>query len=235
MNEKERNASIEYILSKGLGKPQTMYSRIAEMFRAVGFRYIFWDAGYSIFFSAVSCAIAFALFISSPTDYKYSAAVAVAPLSFLLIMTFAETSERACGLYELKQTCRYTIRQITALRLLCYSIVGAVFTAVVSVIGTSGVYGFFSMFTLCLSALFICAALSLTVMRYLRNTWANAVYSAAWVIVNLTFPVLFGGRWEKVLGSIPIAISLAVASACAAVFAVQISKMLSEVKKYAVA
>ena len=235
MNEKDKNASIEYIISQGLVKPQTARSRIAEMLRVVGFRNIFWDTGYSIFFAAVSFAIVFALFVASPADYKHSAAVAAAPLSFLLITAFAETTERTYGLYELKQTCRYTIRQITALRMLCYSITGAILTAVISVIGASGAYGFFSMFTLCLSALFICAVLSLSIMRRLRNKWANAVYSAVWVFVNIAFPALLTDKWEKILGSIPIAMSVAAAVICAAVFAVQISKMLSEVDKYALA
>ena len=239
MNENAKNTSIEHILAKGLVKPRTARSHIAEMLRTVGLRYIFWDTGYSCFFATVSFSIVFALFVSAPTDFKYSSAVAVAPLSFLLMTVFAETSEQLCGLYEIKQTCRYTIRQITAVRVLCYSVAGAGFTAVISVIGVSSpsqgfvVYGFFSMFTLCLSALFICAVLSLTVMRYFRNTWANIVFSATWIFVNIALPTLIGNRWETILGSIPIAVSVAVTVIGAAGFAVQISKMLSEENKYA--
>ena len=235
MNEKEKNASIEYILTQGLVKPQTACSRITEMLRVIGFHHIFWDTGYSVFFIVVSLAIVFALFVASPSNYRYSIAVAVAPLSYLLITAFAETPERSCGLYELKQTCRYTIRQITAIRVLCYSIIGAVFTAVVAVMGAKDAYDFLSLFALCLSALFICAALSLTVMRYLRNKWASAAFSVAWMLVNIALPALFNDKWEKVLGNIPVAISAAAALIGAAVLAYQISKMLSEVKEYALA
>jgi len=124
MNENEKNASIEYILAQGLRKPQTTRSRIIEMIRGIGFRYIFWDTGYSLLFAAVTIAVVAALLTAWPDDYRYTASVAVAPLMFLLIMASAETSERACGLYELKQTCRYTVRQITALRVVCYSAAG---------------------------------------------------------------------------------------------------------------
>jgi hypothetical protein len=235
MNEKEKNASIEYILTQGLVKPQTAYARIAEMFRCIGFQHIFWDTGYSVFFAAVSFAIVFALFVTSPTAYRYSAAAAVAPLSYLLIMAFAETSERSCGLYELKQTCRYTIQRIIALRVLCYTIAGSAFTAVIAVVGATSVYDFFSVFALCLSALFLCAALSLTVMRVFRGKWVNAIYSAIWVFVNIALPFSLGDRWEKILGNVPMAISILIAAIGAAVLAYQISKMLSEVKKYALA
>jgi len=235
MNEKEKNASIEYILTQGLVKPKTARSRIVEMAHTLGFRYIFWDTGYSVFFAAVSFAIVFAMFVISPSAYRYSAAVAVAPLSFLLILTFAETSERSCGLYELKQTCRYTIRQIAALRVLCYSFAGAIFTAVIAAMGANDTYEFVSLFTLCLSALFICAALSQVMMRFLKNKWANAFFSAAWIFINIAFPFSLGDKWEKVLGTIPIAISVIVAVIGAAVFAYHVSKMLSEVDKYALA
>jgi len=235
LNNNEKNKSIEYILSHGLVTPQTTRSKIFEMFRTIGVRYIFWDTGYSLFFAALTLAIALALLVIINADYRYSAAVSVAPLMFLLINAFAETSERACGLYELKQTCRYTIRQITALRVLCYSLVGAAFTAVVTVLKMQDLHEFISMFTLCLSALFICAALSLSVMRYTRRLWANAVFSGAWVFASIALPFSLGKKWEVLLGNTPVIISAIIAVIGATALIYQISKMLSEVEKYAVA
>ena len=234
MNEKVKNASIEYILSQGLVKPQTARERIAEMLRTIGFRFIFWDTGYSLFFAAVTLAVVLVLFSLVPERYRCSAAVAVAPLLFLLITLFAETSERACGLYELKQTCRYTIRQITALRVIGYSVVGSVFTAVVAATSVDSGYEFLSLFPLCLSALFFCAVLGLSAMRFLHGKWVNASFSAVWVFVNIALPFSLGEKWEAILREMPIAFSVALAVLGAAVLAYQISKMLSEVKKYAV-
>ena len=235
MNEKDKNTSIENIIAQGLVKPQTVRSRIATMYHAVGLRHIFWDTGYSLFFAGISFAIVFVLYIIFPTNCHYSAAVAVAPLSCLLITAFAETSQRFCGLYQLKQTCRYTIRQITALRLLCYSIIGAVSTAVVAALGAGDAYEFSLLLTLCLSALFICVALSMTVMRVSRGKWASAVYSAAWIFLNLALMSMLGEKWEKILGSIPVMLSVAACVLGAVVLAYQISRMLSEVDKYAIA
>ncbi|MCL2082130.1 MAG: hypothetical protein FWH04_02685 [Oscillospiraceae bacterium] len=235
MDEQKKRASIDYILAQGLVTPQTTRSRITEMFRTLGPRYIFWDMGYSLLFAALTFALVMALFVVVPYDYRFSAAVAVAPLFFLLINVFAETSERACGLYELKQTCRYTIRQITALRVLCYSVAGAVLTAVVAIIKMETAYEFISMFTLCLAALFVCAALSMSVIRYVRKLWANAVFSAAWVFATAALTLSLGKPWETLLSNTPIIISVAVALIGIAFFVYQISKMLSEVDKYAVA
>ncbi|MFC4305299.1 hypothetical protein [Cohnella boryungensis] len=235
MDKKTKNTSIEYILSQGLVKPQTARERIAEMLRTIGFRFIFWDTGYSLFFATVTLAGVLVLFNFAPDDYRYSAAITVAPLVFLLITMFVETSERTYGLYELKQTCRYTIRQITTLRVICYSVVGSVFTAVIAAISADSRYEFLSLFPLCMSALFICAVLSLSIMRFLHNKWVIAVYSAAWVFVNTALPFSLGEKWEAILREIPIVFSASLAIFGAAVLVYQISKMLSEVKKYAVA
>ncbi|MDR0294282.1 MAG: hypothetical protein LBH95_09055 [Oscillospiraceae bacterium] len=235
MNEREKNASIAYILSQSPLKPRPARARAAGMLRAIGLRYIFWDTGYSLFFAAVTLAAVTALFLAAPGEYRYSAAVAVAPLLFLLTSAFAETSERADGLYELKQTCRYTIRQIAALRVLCYSVAGAAFTAVVAAAGAKDGYEFISLFPLCLSALFACAALSLAAMRFLRGKWGGAAFLAAWAFVSAALPFSLGERWETLLGGTPAAISAVIAVTGAAALAVQLSKMLSEADKYAAA
>ncbi|MFD0678991.1 MULTISPECIES: hypothetical protein [unclassified Paenibacillus] len=234
MDKKTKNASIEYILSQGLVKPQTVRERIAEMLRIIGFRFIFWDTGYSLFFAAVTLAVVLVLFSFAPDDYRFSAAIAVAPLVFLLITMFAETSERTCGLYGLKQTCRYTIQQITALRVICYSVFGFVFTTVIATISTDNGYEFLSLFPICLSALFLCATLSISFMRFLHGKWVNAVFSAVWVFVNIVIPFSLGQKWETILREMPIAFSVVLAVLGGAALAYQISKMMSEVKKYAI-
>jgi hypothetical protein len=235
VNEQEKNASIEYILSQGLVKPQSTRERITEMIRQVGFRFIFWDMGYGLFFALLSLAAVIALFGLTPDNYHRSAAVACAPMLFLLITAFSEMSERALGLFELKQTCRYTVTQISTLRVICYSFAGTVFTIIITAVSVAGVYEFFSLFPLCLSALFLCAVLEISVMRAVRGRWASAVYSAVWTLVNILLPLSLGQAWENLLRGTPLAASVALAAASILVFGYQISKMLSEGKKYAVA
>lgn len=234
MNEKTKNASIESILSQGLVKPQTARDRIEEMARSIGLRFIFWDTGYSLFFAALTLAGVLVLFSLAPDAYRRSAAIAVAPLLFLFAILFAETSERISGLYELKQTCRYTIRQITALRVTCYSVLGSAFTAVVAAVSADNGYEFLSLFPLCLSALFVCAVLALSVMQILHFKWVHAAFSAAWVFVNIALPFSLGDKWEAILREMPIAYSTVLAVLGAAALSYQISKMLREVKKHAV-
>ncbi|SDS23258.1 hypothetical protein SAMN05444162_1017 [Paenibacillaceae bacterium GAS479] len=235
MNEKNKSASIEFILSHGLVKPLTARERIVEMARSLGLRFIFWDTGYSLFFAALTLAGILVPFSLAPDDYRCSAAVAVAPLLFLTAILFAETSERGDGLYELKQTCRYTIRQITALRVICYSIIGSAFTAVVAAISADNGYEFLTLLPLCLSALFVCAVLALFSMHILQGRWVYAAFSAGWIFLNIAIPFSLGEKWEDMLREIPIAYSIVLSVLGAAALTCQILKMLQEVKNHAIA
>jgi hypothetical protein len=231
MTDKDR--SIEYILDHGLVRPKTAREQASDIIRIFGFRFIFWDTEYSLTFTAITTALILAVFAIAPNDYRCSATVAVAPLLYLLIAVFTETAERTSGLYELKQACRYTTRQITALRTVCYSVVGTVYTAVVALISAVSVSEFVTMFSLGLLALFVCAVPQLTLTRFVRYKWVNALYAAVWVFLNVALPFRLGAVWEKTLAGIPIAVALGVSVAGAAIIVCQIKKMLTEVKPYA--
>jgi hypothetical protein len=229
----DKDKSIEYILDHGLVKPKTAREQAIEMMRTCGWRFVFWDTAYSLTFAAITIAVVLAVVAVVPNDYRCSATVAAAPLLYLLISVFTETAERASGLYELKQTCRYTMRQITALRTACYSAAGAVYTAVVALGSANSASEFMTMFPLGLLALFVCAVPQLALARLAHGKWANALYAAMWVFVNIAVPFRLGEVWEKTLAGIPVAVSLGIAIAGAAIIVYQIKKMLTEVKSYA--
>ncbi len=235
MNEAEKNKSIDQILAQGLVNPQTTGERISGMLRELGLRFIFWDTGYSLFFAAITLACTFALFMLAPSTYRISATVAVAPLLLLFAILFAETSERLGGLYQIKQTCRYTIRQIAALRILCYCALGILFTVFVALVRADQEFGFFSLFPLCLSALFVCAALSLSMLHQARNQWNYPVFSAIWLLATIVVPLSFGEAWESTLREMPLMFSIGLTVIGVGLFVWQISKMLREVTRDAIA
>ena len=235
MNEKEKNASIEYILARGLVKPPTPWERISKMHRVLGLKFIFWDLSYSIIFVSVTLLGVTFMLQHAPMDYPYSLALGFSPLLFLLIILFSELNERACGLYELKQTCRYTSRQITALRCIYYSLAGMAFTVIVAAFAAESTTQFFKVLPLCLGGLFLCAATSLSVIRLTHNRWNIVVLSVAWVFINLSLPIALRENWELFLSGLQLVFTIAFMMAGAAVFMYQTNKMLMEGKQYAIA
>ena len=236
MTDKDKNASIEYILSQGFVEPTTLRERIIKMHRVLGWKFIFWDFSYSLIFVCVTLLGVMFLLRHMPTNYyPHSIAVGFSPVLFLLIMLFAEMSERACGLYELKQTCRFTSRQITALRCIYYSIAGIGFAILVTAFTTDSTSQFFRILPLCLGGLFLCAVVKLSIIRLAHNKWAIPLVSAVWLLLNIALPLIFGERWEVLLPSIPLFITIIFAISGVVMFIYQTNKMLSEEKNYAIA
>lgn len=236
MTDEKKNASIDYILAQGFVKPPTFWECITKMHRTLGWKFIFWDFSYTVIFVCVTLLGITFLFHHAPVqDFPYSVAFVFSPVLFLLIMLFAEMNERACKLYELKQTCRYTSRQVTALRCIHYSVVGMAFAVFVTAFATDTTAQFFRVLPLCLGGLFLCAAIELSVVRLTHSKWAVAISSAVWLVLNLALPLAFGTRWETFLSSIPIVFTIIFAAAGAAVFVHQTNKMLTEENSYATA
>jgi hypothetical protein len=235
MNESDKNRSIESILLQGLTKPLTAKEHIVEMSTLLGWRFIFWDKGFSLFFSVLTLSGVFALFTLAPEAYRCSAAVAAAPLLFLIAILFSETAERLSGLYELKQTCRYTVQQVTALRVGCYSLLGLAFSAVIAAVSANSGPEFIALFPLCLSALFLCAILALAANHLLRSQWVHALFAAVWVFANLALPYFWGDQWEALLREMPVIFSIGLAVSGAIILACQLSNMLRGGHTYAAA
>jgi len=233
-NKDSKDKSIEYILAQGFVEPPTFWGRVSKMFRVIGWKFIFWDLNYSLIFASVTILGIMFLFRYVP-ELQYSIAFALSPIMFLIIVLFAEISERMCDLYELKQTCRYTSRQIAAPRCVCYSVVGVVFAVGVTAFSAENIAQFFRLLPLCLGGLFLFAAIELLVIRFSRNKWAIAIFSSAWILLNLALPAIFRGYWEAFLSNLPIVLTIVLAIMGALAFAYQTNKMLMEENYYVIA
>ena len=235
VTENKKNASINYILDQGLVKPPTLWQCITKMHRVLGWRFIFWDINYSIIFASVSLLAMTFLFFYAPSDLRYSAAFGFSPVMFLLIILVSEMNERACRLYTVKQTCRYTSRQISALRCIYYSIAGVAFATIIVAVSTENIAQFLRLLPLCLGGLFLCAAIELSVLRLSHSKWSIAVFTLGWMIINAILPIMFFEHWERFLSGLPLVFTITFALAGAAMFMYQTTKMLTEEKQYAIA
>jgi len=231
MTDNQKDTSIEYILKQGFTKPPSLRERITKMHRVLGWRFIFWDLSYSIIFVFVTLLATMFLFRHVPVYYfQYSVAVGFSPILFVLITLLVEINERACSLYQLKQTCRYTSRQITALRCIYYSLAGVAFAIAVAALSSENTANFFRILPLCLGVLFLCATLELSVLRLSHSKWTIAGFSVVWMLINFSLPVIFGGRWEAFLSNLPLIFTVIFMIMCAIVFMYQTNKMLTEGK-----
>lgn len=231
-----KNDQIEFILTQGLRKPKSAKEKMSEVARSIGFRNIFWDTGYGLLLTAITLLIVSSIFIFMPEEYRFTTSTIAAPLIFLLILFLTEMSERVNGLYELKQTCHYTILQVTTLRVICYSMIGFIFTIGIVWFSTGNGYDFLLLLSICLFALSLCATLSLSFIKIFHGKWTFAMFSCIWIVLSLLIPFTLGiERWEGLLREMPITLMIILAIIGCISLAYQLKKIFSEVRNYATA
>ena len=230
-----REASITYILDEGFTAPLSIWHRARRIAEGLGLRFVFWDTAYSLIFAGLTVAVVALVVTATPEEWRYTVAAACSPLLFLLITLMTEVVERATSMYDLKQTSHFTIRQITALRIMAYSLVGAVFATVVAVLAAHSAHEVASLLPLSLAVLFLCATLEISTLQLTRNPWAVAVFTALWLTVSLGLPLRYKQDWEGFLANLSVAITGLIALVSLGILVWQISRMLNETRKYAVA
>ena len=234
-SDEEKERAVEYILSKGLKKPKSLWQELYDMYRALGLRYVFYDAASSMGIAVFVMIGFYMISLMSSEQYTNASMFAAAPVFFIFVLILTETAERMSVVYELKMTCKYTIRQIAAFRILCFSLMGTVFCTLASLfVGYTDIGDFLRPFSLSLCALFLCSFLSLYIIEAFRKIPFTPVL--LWFAMNLLPLLFFGEHWENFLSRVPIALTFCVAFVAFVLFITEIKKLMKikrEVPYYA--
>jgi hypothetical protein len=234
MNDSEKNTSIEYILDHGLVKRRSFAKLLGGLYRQLGFRYLFWDTAQIVVLIMVTLVALLLILPNAPIDMKYSLLFAGSPLIFLLSMICSDAAERVSGLYDLKMTCKYSLRQVNVFRIICFSLLGIVFSVGAgSVIGISSKVAAaadekwaFDLLALSLASLFLCAFMFFAIIRHFPGRFAGIIGGVIWLVLGVVPMAVFGNRWELLLMSIPSAITGIVAVISAALCGYELTKLL---------
>lgn len=229
----EKDKAIEDILSKGLSRPKSLWGYLSDIYSALGFRYIFFDLAFPIAMTVLASIGFFVLYPLTLEQYIYATLFAIAPIFFIFIVLFTETMEQINGMYELKMTCKYTIQQVAAFRVLCFSFLGTVFCTFISLYYSqlSRAYSFFNIFSLSLCALFLCALLTIFIMRHFNGKWIHFSAMLLWNVIGFMPIWILGEQWELFLSQIPVAITMFVAASACALFLMEIKKLINTHKR----
>jgi len=225
-DEKER--AIESILAHGLTRPKPLWRHFHELYRALGFRHLFLNTAQPVISSVALMAGFIALFPLPYNEYKNAVLFAAAPVFFIFVVLLTETAERLNALYELKMTCKYTVRQIAAFRVLCFSLMGTVFCTLAHLfIRFPDAGSFFRALSLSLCALFLFSFLGIAVMRHFRSRWMHWSTVLLWAAVGPLPALVFNKQWEWFLAGMPIALTAWIAAAALFLFLREIRQFIT--------
>lgn len=228
-----RERAIAYIIDQGLVTRPTAWQRARTVLERLGWRFVFWDLAHALIWAGLTILTTLLVVALTPDTWQYSATLAASPVIFLLIALFTEMADRASGLHQLKQTCHLTPRQILAVRVGCFSLVGSLGAGVVALLTASTLGDIATLLPLGLAVLFGCAALELSLLRWAHSVWVSAGLTIGWVGLSLALPMWLGGAWEEFLASLSGFLTALVALAGLIALIWQLSALLTRTRRHA--
>ncbi|MDR2590366.1 MAG: hypothetical protein LBC71_05210 [Oscillospiraceae bacterium] len=213
----ERENAVNIILNKGLKRPVSTWTYLNEMYRCLGLRHIFWEALPALLISFVFVFFCSFIFFTQLDHLVgnlniYTTVFMLSPILFIGLTVSTEAIERFSGLFDLKMTGKYTIRQISAFRILCFTLVGTVFTVIVSVIIATNIeqIHLFNLLSLALASIFLCSLLIIHSIRRWRGGWY--IGTIIWTTVCVLLMIFVENEFSLFLANISPIITLTVST-----------------------
>ncbi|MDR2973265.1 MAG: hypothetical protein LBV00_00930 [Propionibacteriaceae bacterium] len=235
MTLSDRQASIDYILEKGLLTRDSALDKARMLIRRLGLRLMFGDGPLVIVFAALALGITALVAGCAPVEWRHSVAVGCSPIAFLVIANVSEAVDRASRVYDIRQTCYFTVAQVTAVRVMCLGAVGVFVTALVAGLAATSAGDFLHLLLLAVAALSMCAAAQLMIVGRRHRLALSVGLTVVWVGLGLGLPLVLGLFWEQLLASLSWVVAVTVCVVCAALVVWRAIRMLTESRYHAFA
>ncbi len=167
--EEEKNKSIQTILATGMPEPQKLSCVLLYLWHSIGFRGLFFGVGDCVFLSVLLSGLLWAYLFSSLVSSQSILCVLLflaSPFLYALLHLLTIWKEIMTGTYELKMACRYSLKQMTTLRMLIFGGISVVLSITVSTgvwLMVSKEFSILRIMSISFSALFLFAAIQLLV------------------------------------------------------------------------
>lgn len=235
ISEEEKNKSIDFIISQGMPRPQTLRSCIPKLFKSVDMQTLFFGVGDCLFLAFLAFALFIVPFAYSASGGEGSLCPAVfvfSPALYGLLHFLTQWKERMSGTYELKMTCRYTLRQLTALRMLLFGGISIIICVPVTSLfyALSGEsVSFPRLMGVSFSALFIFAAVLLAAFISAKKRYILGVY-AIWTTVSVIM-LNSGEKFGSLLLKVPVFLFYLTAVLALSVYLIEVRHYLFDRKE----
>lgn len=206
--KEEKERAIHTIICHSMPHKQSIFAVMAEVFKTIGFRNLFWGTGDCLFLS-ILCSIIFVIVFIMPisvySGFQYLVLFFISPLFYSLLNIITAWKELQSGTYEIKMTCHYTLRELTALRMLFFTgfcvILDVLLAGAVSCLSTHGL-AILQLIGISLSALFLYGTFTMFLLTKRLTLHKQLVVPVLWSILCL-LPFVLKINVEEVLLALP--------------------------------
>ncbi|WLR54570.1 hypothetical protein LC048_19410 [Mesobacillus subterraneus] len=220
-DDSELKSEIQFIVTKGLVKPKHFHEYLFEMYKQLGFRYLFRDATEIIFtLLLVSIAMMFSLAqvmeSGKAANDLYAYLFTMAPILYMLIAALFLVNIRHSHTFAIEMTCKYHVYQLAAFRMLVFSIAAALLNIMYILL----LFLFYQTFNLVEAMLISVSSLSIFSTGYLyiiqkvKLRVTTYAVMAGWLFVNAALAYFSKELYANVLSHIPFYVYISVIAGC---------------------
>ena len=121
LSEAEKDFAINEIVEKGVVKPGDKFRKMLEVRRACTFHTLFFGVGDCFLLGLLIAACIWLLLMQAGSQVMICMVFAVSPFAYIASYLLTSWKEHRLQIYDIKMTCRYTVRQISAFRMIFFS------------------------------------------------------------------------------------------------------------------
>ncbi|GAA0433362.1 hypothetical protein GCM10008983_07500 [Lentibacillus halophilus] len=210
LNESSKQREISTIITNGLDPKASFWSYLANMYKQVGFRFMFKDFAEILFTLLISIVIVLA-FILSSMDYMdtqnvnlYTIIFIWSPVTYLLMAYLFFLNQKKKTTYEVEMTCKYNLHQLAAFRMLAFSVVSMIINGLfIYALNFQHDLNFLYAFLLSSSSLFLFALIFLYVQLHTKTRASKIILLTIWLSSNLLASYYNTNLYMNVLQQIP--------------------------------
>lgn len=201
-SEIEKESAIQNIVRHGIVSPADRIKGLLDASRACPFGILFFGVGDCLFLGVLIMVCLWLFLLQFNTQMILCSVFALSPFAYISSFFLTTWKERIVQLYEVKMSCHYTIRQVTALRMIYFSL-GNMFinTAALLIFAREQTrfIPFWKTLGLSFSSLFLYGVIMLLFQIRGSLHLSVAIPPFTWILLNLFVVMYYGEQVEKML------------------------------------
>ena len=211
-SEREVKAEIDSITEQGLKGKESFYFYLKNMYRQIGIRYLFHDGLEIIFIILLIFSVLFPVVTSSSMYYMeniggiYACLFMVSPVLYLTMSLLSFINAKQNKTCEIEMTCKYNIYQISAFRMLIFSVICILFNSffIYIVAYAYGKIDFLKAFIISVASLFLFSTVFLFTINRIKNRYVKYFIILGWIVFNLILYIFKVDFYIKFLNGISL-------------------------------
>lgn len=202
LSDIEKEKAIQDIVQHGVVSPADRIKELLNVSKACPFRVLFFGVGDCLFLGVLITVCVGLFLLQFNMQTILCSVFALSPFAYIISFFLTTWKEYIVQLYEVKMSCHYTIRQVTALRMIYFSLGNMLInTAILALfVQTQTTFiPFWKTLGLSFSSLFLYGVIMM-LFQIKGNLYLSvAIPPVIWGLLNLLVIMCYGEQMEKTL------------------------------------